>query len=292
VVGEEQVAVLVRDGRVLDALGPGRHVLTAESLPLLREMAGPQFSDGRAMDVAGYLVNTRSPLSMKWGTREPIRLRSPLPGDAHVRSYGCIEFGIAEPRRFVGWITGLGDAVQAAEIVEGIRNLALASLAQALDELGEPGSEVPWKVEEVAALMEPALLRRCEEAGIALQGLTLLDISVSWPGMLDRAPSPDDAIMEQDGFVLDRYGWPPLNSLTAQFLVQPPGVTTPGGATPGDPVPEIMDAAQAAAYLGLTEAEVVALIEGGELKGKRIGSGYRIAKARVAEWRARRDAEE
>jgi excisionase family DNA binding protein len=43
----------------------------------------------------------------------------------------------------------------------------------------------------------------------------------------------------------------------------------------------MMGPAEAAKYLGVTEADVMASIAGGQLKAKRIGSQYRIAKSAI-----------
>jgi excisionase family DNA binding protein len=52
------------------------------------------------------------------------------------------------------------------------------------------------------------------------------------------------------------------------------------GATPGSalPIPELMSPEQAAQVLGVTEADVIASLDAGELKGKKIGSAWRITK--------------
>ncbi|MBI2976159.1 MAG: helix-turn-helix domain-containing protein, partial [Chloroflexi bacterium] len=42
--------------------------------------------------------------------------------------------------------------------------------------------------------------------------------------------------------------------------------------------PEVMSPAQAAAYLGVAEADVVKMIADGQIKAKQIGSQYKIAK--------------
>jgi excisionase family DNA binding protein len=52
-----------------------------------------------------------------------------------------------------------------------------------------------------------------------------------------------------------------------------------------------LDVAQAAAYLQRTEAEVLVLIEAGEIQAKHIGSGYRVTKQRLDEWLSRHKQE-
>jgi len=66
-----------------------------------------------------------------------------------------------------------------------------------------------------------------------------------------------------------------------------PGAQHPQAAQPaapaapaaGGPMPEVMNPAQAAAYLQVTEADVMQMISGGQIKAKQIGSQYRISKA-------------
>jgi excisionase family DNA binding protein len=57
-----------------------------------------------------------------------------------------------------------------------------------------------------------------------------------------------------------------------------PGAGTPAAATP-PPVPaapQLLTPADAARVLGVTEADIMASIEAGDLKAKKIGSAYRI----------------
>ena len=49
---------------------------------------------------------------------------------------------------------------------------------------------------------------------------------------------------------------------------------------------EILTPAQVAQTLGVTEGDVIASIDAGDLKGKKIGSQYRITKAALDEFLA------
>ena len=44
-------------------------------------------------------------------------------------------------------------------------------------------------------------------------------------------------------------------------------------------MPELLSPADAAQALGVTEADVMAVLESGELKGKKIGTAWRITRA-------------
>jgi excisionase family DNA binding protein len=49
-------------------------------------------------------------------------------------------------------------------------------------------------------------------------------------------------------------------------------------------VPELMGPADAATLLGVNEADVIASLEAGDLKGKKIGTQWRITKAALTQF--------
>ena len=59
----------------------------------------------------------------------------------------------------------------------------------------------------------------------------------------------------------------------------------PGGAGGGGAaVPELLTPAQAAEAMGVSEADVMQSLESGELKGKKIGTSYRVTRAALNEF--------
>ena len=64
-----------------------------------------------------------------------------------------------------------------------------------------------------------------------------------------------------------------------------------GGATPTTApappaLPELLSPSDAATALGVSEADVLAVLESGELKGKKIGSAWRISRAALQSYLA------
>jgi excisionase family DNA binding protein len=57
-----------------------------------------------------------------------------------------------------------------------------------------------------------------------------------------------------------------------------------GAATPASAAPDIMTLSEAAAYMRVGEQDVLAVIESGELKAKKIGTSYRISKKAIEEY--------
>jgi excisionase family DNA binding protein len=78
-------------------------------------------------------------------------------------------------------------------------------------------------------------------------------------------------------------------AMAQQMMAQQGGITaqaTPaaGAAPAAASIPETLGPAEAAKALGVTEADVIASLESGDLKGKRIGSQWRITKAALAQF--------
>jgi excisionase family DNA binding protein len=78
-------------------------------------------------------------------------------------------------------------------------------------------------------------------------------------------------------------------AMAQQMLNQPGGITAQAtvpvaaGSAPGS-LPETLSPSDAAKLLGVSEADVVDSLEKGDLKGKRIGSQWRMTRAQIAEF--------
>jgi excisionase family DNA binding protein len=76
-------------------------------------------------------------------------------------------------------------------------------------------------------------------------------------------------------------------AMAQQMMQQTGGLmaqSTPGVAAPAAPVagvPELYAPAQVAQMLGVGEADVIASLDSGDLKGKKIGAQWRITRAAV-----------
>jgi excisionase family DNA binding protein len=68
-----------------------------------------------------------------------------------------------------------------------------------------------------------------------------------------------------------------LGTQQTQGAAVPPPLPTQGGAAAA--TPQLLSPAEAAQVLGVSEADVIATLEAGDLKGKKIGSTWRITRA-------------
>ena len=76
-------------------------------------------------------------------------------------------------------------------------------------------------------------------------------------------------------------------SMEQQLMNQPGGVmaqTAPAAGAPPAGIPETLGPAEAAKALGVSEADVIASLEGGDLKGKKIGTQWRITRSALTDF--------
>ncbi len=77
-------------------------------------------------------------------------------------------------------------------------------------------------------------------------------------------------------------------AVAQQMLNQPGGIAAQATAPAGSPattgLPETLSPAEAAKALGVSEADVIASLEAGDLKGKRIGSQWRLTRAQLTQF--------
>jgi membrane protease subunit (stomatin/prohibitin family) len=103
IVGESQVAVFVRKGEALDALGTGRHTLSVANLPILSGLIGMATSGRTPFTADLYFINLKDMPQIGWGTNPPIPMETPGRGMGAVllSTHGTMNISIADPMRFL-----------------------------------------------------------------------------------------------------------------------------------------------------------------------------------------------
>lgn len=318
IVRESQNAVFFRDGRALDAFGPGRHTITTANIPFIRDWVGKLFNERTPFTAEVYYVSMREFADQKWGTPQPIIVRNPGMGlgVALLQAFGSYSFSVFNPQQFVAQIVGTQGAYTTNDIQGRFRAILLSKLQDLLGELAtKQGKSVPELIaytEEIGAAMRAKAQDDFKAIGVTLKSFYVESIKPSSKsaeelramGMLDMqtymqlqaADAMRDAANNQSGGagltagIGAGMGIGNIMGQAFQGGYQPPA--GPGAATGGQapqspaptapaasgPAPEVMNPAQAAAYLQVAEADIMQMITGGQLKAKQVGSQYRISK--------------
>jgi len=80
IVRESQEAILFSKGQILGKFGPGKHTLSTENLPLLRNLFGIPFGGKNPFMAEVWFVNKTAPLTINWKT-DTMRFRDPEYGE-------------------------------------------------------------------------------------------------------------------------------------------------------------------------------------------------------------------
>ncbi len=307
IVRESQAAVFFRDGNALDVFGPGRHTLTTANLPLITQAFQNLFTGGKTVFPAEvYFVSMREFPDRKWGTPQPIIVRNPGMGlgVALLQGFGTYSFQVKDPQQFVTRIVGARSTYTVSAIEERLRTILLSKLQDVLGETAakrsvpeiiglteELGAAVRAKAQEDFAALGLTLktfyignLKPSEKSAEELRAMGMLDVATytqlqAADAMRDAAQNPSGGA----GLTAGIGAGMGIGNLMGQALQQ--GSQTPShGAAGSFNMPEVMTPAEAAQLLRVSEADVLAAIQEGSLKAKKIGSTYRISRQALEEF--------
>jgi membrane protease subunit (stomatin/prohibitin family) len=150
IVQENQEAVFFRDGKALDAFGPGRHTLTTANVPILTRILTIPWEKS-PFQAQVYFIGKQTFLDHKWGTRQPIALRDKEFGMVRLRSFGKYSFRVVDSAVLVSTLIGTQGKYTTEEVASFLKDLIVARLTDLLGSLGLSLLELPGKYDEVAA---------------------------------------------------------------------------------------------------------------------------------------------
>ena len=315
IVREGQAAVFFRDGKALDTFGPGRHVISTMNVPIIQGLLG-SLSSGKNMFTAEvYFVSTREFPQQKWGTPNPVPIMHPGVGlgASLLRAYGTFGLQISNPQQFVSQFVGAQGAYDFADIRERLVGLIIQGMRDLLGELKKSAFEVQGLTQEIAAGVRAKTGDDFNALGLTLKAIVVEAITPSETtaedlrkmGLIDMQTYAQlqaaDAMREAAtapggnlagagvglgaGLGLGQMMTGMMGGVTQQHPAQQaaPTPATPAAPAAG-PLPDVMNPAQAAAYLQVTEADVMQMVSAGQIKAKQIGAQYRISKAALDEF--------
>lgn len=314
IVRESQTAVFYRDGHALDTFGPGRHTITTANIPLLVDLVGKAFGDRTPFTAEVYFVTRREFANEKWGTPQPIIVRNPGMGlgVALLQGFGAYSFEVSDAQQFVAQIVGATGSYGTREIKDRLRSMLLSKLQDLLGETTEASTvpELIAMVEEMGGAVRAKAQDDFKAIGLTLKSFYIESLKPSTKsaeelramGMLDMetytqlqaADAMRDAAQNPSGGAGLTAGIGAgmgIGNALGDALRSGGGAAAgsegsegSGGDSDGGGVPAVMTPPEAAKILKVAEEDVVAAIEAGDLKAKKLGNAYRISKEALQEF--------
>jgi excisionase family DNA binding protein len=311
IVRESQTAQFVYLGQFGDTFGPGKYTLTTDNIPILSTLKGWKYGLHSPFKADLYFVNTRLFTGNKWGTANPIMLRDADFGIVRARAYGIFDFHVTDVKLFLKEVAGTDDHFRLDEFSDTMRSRIVSVFTDALASAKVPVLDAASRYNELGAallpLINPAVMTRY---GIEITSFVVENISV--PPEVEQAIDKRSS-MAAIGNLNDYVKFQMAEGMTkggagenmagtaaslgaglamGQQMMAALNATTPSGgpAGPGVPpvmggaMPELLGTAEVAKALGVSEADVMATLEKGELKGKKIGSTWRVTRTALDEF--------
>jgi len=308
IVRESQTAQFVYLGQFGDTFGPGRYALTTANIPVLTDLEGWKYGLESPFKADVYFVVTRLFTGNKWGTANPVMMRDQDFGIVRLRAYGTYDFRVSNVQKFLKEVAGTDDHFRLDEFNDTMRSRIVSVFSDALAQAKIPALDVAARYSELGSALLPVINPiLADKYGLAMTSFVVENVSV--PAEVEQAIDTrssmaavgnlNDYVKFQMGQGMEKGGTGGVAGVGAEMAVgmamaqqmvnQPGGVmaqTTKGveaarAPANGGGTVELMNPAQVAQMLGVAESDVLASLEAGDLKGKKIGTQWRVPKAAV-----------
>ncbi len=318
IVRESQVAQFVYLGEFGDTFKPGKHSLVTDNIPVLTKLKSWKYGFESPFKADVYYVTTRLFTGNKWGTANPVMLRDKDFGIVRLRAFGTYDFKIVDPRIFLKEVAGSDFHFHLDEFADTMRSRMVSVFSDAMASSGVPALDMATRYTELGEalllLINPAI---GPKYGLEITSFLVENVSVppEVEAAIDKRSSMgaignlNDYVKfqmaeglgkGQGGGMGGQAAEMAMGFAMAQQMMNQPGgmlgaqgtpavaagvgVAAAGPATAGGAMPDLMGVPEVAKLLGVSEADVLTTLEAGDLKGKKIGSTYRITRAAVDEF--------
>ena len=308
IVRESQLVQFVYLGQFGDTFGPGKHALTTDNIPILTDLKGWKYGLESPFKADVYYVVTRLFTGNKWGTANPVMMRDADFGVVRLRAYGTYDFRIVDARKFLREVAGTDNHFRLDEFADTMRSRLVSVFSDALAEAKIPALDVAARYAELGEALLPLINPiLADKYGLTMTSFVVENVSV--PPEVEQAidkRSSMAAVGNLNDYVKFQMaqgmekGGAGAGGMAAEMAVgmamaqqmmnqsgglmaqSTPGVKAPPpAAAAAAGVPALLSPAEAAQVLGVAESDVLASLEAGDLKGKRIGSQWRITRAAI-----------
>ena len=304
IVRESQAVQFVAAGKYADAFGPGKHTLTTENIPVLSTILGWKYGFNSPFKCDVYFVNTRLFTGNKWGTSNPVMMRDKDFGVVRLRAFGTFDFRIVDVPKFLREVAGTDQNFRLDEFADTMRSRIVSVFTEALATAQVPALDVATRYSEMGEALLPIINPAMGgKYGLEITSFVLENVSVppEVEQAIDKRSSMgvignlNDYVKYQMGVGMGQGGDGAAAAAApaqmaigfgmAQELMKgmqgQPAAAAPAAAGGGL---DVLTPEQAAQALGVSVEDVMASIAAGELKARKIGSAYRIARAALEEF--------
>jgi excisionase family DNA binding protein len=281
--------------------------LTTDNIPILSTLKGWKYGLESPFKADVYFVNTRLFTGNKWGTANPIMLRDPDFGVVRVRAFGTYDFHVTDPKLFLKEVAGTDDHFRLDEFADTMRSRIVSVFSDALASSKVPVMDVAARYQDLGEALLP-LINPATASKYGLEISSFIVENISVPAEVEQAidkRSSMAAIGNLNDYVKFQMaegmakgdsggtanaaaqlgaGLAMGQQMAQAFSSAQTGSAGATSAPAGAPLPDLLSPADAAKVLGVNESDVLTALGDGSLKGKKIGTAWRIPRSALDEF--------
>ena len=286
IVRESQCAQFVYLGEFGDTFAPGRHTLTTDNIPVLTRLRSWKYSFNSPFKADVYFLNTRLFTGNKWGTTNPVMMPDDDLGVARVRAFGTYDFKIVDAKTFLREVAGSDHDFTVDEFIDSMRSRIVSAFSDAIAAAKIPVLQIASRYREIGDALLP-VINPVITAKYGLQLSSFIVENVSLPAEVEQALDKRSSMaavgdlndyvkfqmaqgMEKGSGAAGTATEMAVGLSIAQQIIQAQGVISSS---------DLLSPADVARRLGVTEPDVIDIIESGQLPAKRISLTYRIKRS-------------
>ncbi len=319
IVNPGEVAVFVRSGKAVGVLEPGTHILTTANIPWLVDWVEKGLFGGKNVFTADVYYVKTTDMTLKWGTANPIIVEhaNRAPGASAMVGNGTYVVRVTDALRFLNAMDAFRESVRVPQLKERLDPMLGVFMQDKLSELAQAKQLGPAQLQsfsqELNNMLAGLLQTEFDAVGLSLvdfnirlalhpdslQVVTKMGYGTSYAQMqmadaaVSAADNPSGGNLGELGIGMMGIGAMQQQMQQQQAAAQQAAAqqiaateaaksaTAPEAASTASVMPAVMTPAQAAQVLQVSEEDVLAVIEAGELKARKIGSSVRISKANL-----------
>jgi excisionase family DNA binding protein len=306
IVNPGETAVFVRSGEAMGTFAPGTHILTTANVPFLTDLLEKGLFGGKNVFTADVYYVKTTDLTMKWGTTQPIIIEhlNRSPGASAIVGNGTYVVRVKEPWRFLNAMDAFRESVRQPQMKDRLDPKLAIMMQDKMSELAIAKNLGPAQLQSFSQDLNELLIGLLQAEFDAL-GMVLVDFNIRMglhpkslevvtnmgygtsyvqkqqaDAFVDAANNPSGGNMGEIGF--GAMGMAAMQSMQQQQQpqqTQQPQAAPAASSGSSAGMPDVMTPQQAAEILQVSYEDVIAAIEAGDLKARKIGNAYRISKA-------------
>jgi len=293
IVRESQMAQFVYQGQFGDTFGPGTHTMKTDNIPILSTLKGWKYGFESPFKADVYFVNTRLFTGNGWGMADPIMMRDADFGMIRAGGYGTYDFRVVDPKLFLKEVVGTDGLFFLDKFAKTMRARIVNAYSEALAKAKIPVLDIAAHYKEVGEALLP-LINQVVIGKYGIEISSFLIECVNLPEEVEKAMDRhssmaaignlNDYVKFQMAEGLTRGEGGGMAATAAQLgagLVMGQQITQAMGSGAG---PKLYSPADAGAYLRVSEENVLAALNDGSLKGKKIGSTWIVTQQSLDEF--------